>query len=52
MDNVGSTILLHPVFNNLEQVIIFRRVVLVLFAVFLLQKLTLYVILVTTIFTM
>ena len=27
MNNVGSTTLLHPVFNNLEQVIIFRRVV-------------------------
>ena len=26
MNNVGSTTLLHPVFNNLEQVIIFRRV--------------------------
>ncbi len=26
MNNVGSTTLLHPVFNNLEQVVIFRRV--------------------------
>ena len=26
MNNMGSTTLLHPVFNNLEQVIIFRRV--------------------------
>ncbi len=26
MNNVGSTTLLHPVFINLEQVIIFRRV--------------------------
>ena len=26
MNNVGSTTLLHPVFNNLEQVIVFRRV--------------------------
>ena len=26
MNNVGSTTLLHPVFNNLEQVIISRRV--------------------------
>ncbi len=26
MNNVGSTILSHPVFINLEQVIIFRRV--------------------------
>ena len=26
MNNVGSTTLLHPVFNNLEQIIIFRRV--------------------------
>ncbi len=26
MNNVGSTTLLHPVFNNLEQVTIFRRV--------------------------
>ncbi len=26
MNNVGSTTLLHPVFNNLEQVIIFGRV--------------------------
>ena len=27
MNNVGSTTLLHPVFINFEQVIIFRRVV-------------------------
>ena len=27
MNNVGSTTLLHPVFINLEQVIIFRRVI-------------------------
>ncbi len=27
MNNMGSTTLLHPVFNNLEQVIIFWRVV-------------------------
>ncbi len=26
MNNMGSTTLLHPVFNNLEQVIIFCRV--------------------------
>ena len=26
MNNVGSTTLLHPVFNHLKQVIIFRRV--------------------------
>ena len=27
MNNVGSTTLLHPVFINLQQVIIFRRVI-------------------------
>ena len=27
MNNVGSTTLLHPAFNNLEQVIIFGRIV-------------------------
>ena len=27
MNNVGSTTLLHPVFINFEQVIIFRRVI-------------------------